>query len=446
MFWSMYPHTDLHELNLDWVLSVCKKAEKIVDGDISEYIREQLDDLYIDSSYDPETESLILVLRDPDSQEPINIVFSDDAISNIVLNGTAYPVKDAFAQDRKIIIFGDSYFKDNTIGGVSPNFKTALTGCLSGISNIEFEVHSDGGEGFARPDPDSFTYDINAYTSDFKASEVTDVFLVGGFNDREYSMSQIETGMVAAFSAIRTKYPNAKISVGHFGWSGTLSSSERVKIINRSIPAYRNAPKYGAAYMTNSQFTMHNYNLFLAADNIHPTGDGISEIAKQVTLYILTGTCDVHYERMVVEFNDGTNTAVNATQTPYTVSSKLDNDIVTIFMPDANIIFDTVFDLGNESYTNVLQLTTNTPGQKGCFIGMYDDAVRFAHQISFNAYIQFDGAKFAGMENIACVLTGGFLALRNYQINAAGTGFNDLTDINHIHPIGGSLIIPTLEC
>lgn len=99
MFWDKYPYTDLHELNLDWVLSVVKKMETALDGGLAAYIRDHIDELFIESSYDEEHERLIIVLKDPDGNEITTVTVSDDEISQIQLGDTVYPVKDAAARD-----------------------------------------------------------------------------------------------------------------------------------------------------------------------------------------------------------------------------------------------------------------------------------------------------------------------------------------------------------
>ena len=61
-FEHLYPYTSFHELNLDWVINTVKRLEFTIDNKLEEMIREQLDKLFIDSMYDPDTETLILVL------------------------------------------------------------------------------------------------------------------------------------------------------------------------------------------------------------------------------------------------------------------------------------------------------------------------------------------------------------------------------------------------
>lgn len=59
---NTYPYTDFHELNADWILSKVKELDNKINGSIEQYVREQLNDLFVTAAYDADTETLILVL------------------------------------------------------------------------------------------------------------------------------------------------------------------------------------------------------------------------------------------------------------------------------------------------------------------------------------------------------------------------------------------------
>ena len=64
---EQFPYTNLHDLNLDYVLKKVKELEDKIDDELNLYIREQLDGLFVNSSYDEETETLTLVIGRPEA-------------------------------------------------------------------------------------------------------------------------------------------------------------------------------------------------------------------------------------------------------------------------------------------------------------------------------------------------------------------------------------------
>lgn len=61
-FFNEYPSTNFHELNADWILNEIKQMREIIDTKLDSYIRAALDKMFINSMYDAETETLILIL------------------------------------------------------------------------------------------------------------------------------------------------------------------------------------------------------------------------------------------------------------------------------------------------------------------------------------------------------------------------------------------------
>lgn len=62
MFTNVYPYTDFHELNADWMLGKVKELDYKINDGIQQWVREQLNDLFVTAAYDPITETLILTI------------------------------------------------------------------------------------------------------------------------------------------------------------------------------------------------------------------------------------------------------------------------------------------------------------------------------------------------------------------------------------------------
>ncbi len=64
LFSEGLPYTNFHGMNLDWVINKLATIEEEVTNQDREYVEQRLQELYIDSSYDPGTETLVLSLAD----------------------------------------------------------------------------------------------------------------------------------------------------------------------------------------------------------------------------------------------------------------------------------------------------------------------------------------------------------------------------------------------
>lgn len=58
------PYSNYHSLNLDWIIQKVQTIEQEVTEQDRAYVEQRLQELYIDSSYDAGTETLILYLTD----------------------------------------------------------------------------------------------------------------------------------------------------------------------------------------------------------------------------------------------------------------------------------------------------------------------------------------------------------------------------------------------
>lgn len=458
MFNKKFPYTTMSEYNLDWIIEKIKKLEHSID-DFEAFNKITFGgDWDISKQYkvwtivtDPITHDGYLSIKPVPENVSLNdedywLKISDYTSGLAEVNARIDEVENVIADsiNRRILIFGDSYFLNNPIGGGQSVL--AFLNEYKKNNPFTFDVKSDGQEGFSIASPNSFEYDVVNYTSIFNADEVTDVVFAGGYNDRVNDKSDIELGMSATLYTTRTKYPNAKIHVGHFGWNSATSGANRQRITYHSIPAYASASKYGAGFMCNSEYTMHNYEFF-TSDNIHPTEDGRKEIAKQIINYFITGTCDVHYQPKAVTYNGSGIPGPTGpyTDDQYTVTSKLDNDQVTIYLPNGRIVYTiSPFTITTDP---VALLELNNPSNIGYrlhFMGNWDMTRNYTLFPLTGNFRTTDG--FKDYSNCMFFINEGKLYCTCHKLNSSETAYGPVTNITELNVQGQAITIPTLQC
>ena len=60
---NYWPYTDIHELNLDWILEKVKALDAKLDDDIDKYVQEYIDEHFeewtVNANYDPDTQTIV---------------------------------------------------------------------------------------------------------------------------------------------------------------------------------------------------------------------------------------------------------------------------------------------------------------------------------------------------------------------------------------------------
>lgn len=223
----------------------------------------------------------------------------------LVENGNT-PQLEGVVTDKYIII-GDSYAAGYTAGGNVTGFPVVMANMMGWTLNTDYWHNEVGGVGFAAigSDPGKQTnfrglleQVLDGMTAVQKTT-VKHVLFAGGWNDRSYSQSQITQAMEQCMDYVHENLPNATAYVAHIGWS--RQQSVRKDIVNNSIPAYQQAGKYGAVYITNSEFSLHDYDWISTVDNQHPLQDGQNNIARCMLEGFRTGICNNIYPLQFME-------------------------------------------------------------------------------------------------------------------------------------------------
>ena len=188
---------------------------------------------------------------------------------------------------RRIVIIGDSYLYGWTgvINQGITSWGTYLVNLLS-VGGLDYDIRSIGGAGFVAATQGKNFIDLLNESTINSPETVTDVIVEGGYNDRNSSNDDIKQGILTFVRAAKTKYPNAKIWVGHNGWA---KHSDRLYSLSKSVRSYiAGANEAGAAYINNIEFSLHRYFTDFFPDGVHANENGQKHIA-QLTADVLQG-------------------------------------------------------------------------------------------------------------------------------------------------------------
>ena len=193
-------------------------------------------------------------------------------------------------KNRKFIFIGDSYGS----GEIGHSWITNVISYLGLILNDNAFDYSKDASGFTISN-NTFEMCLDrAIQNITNKDEITDIIVCGGYNDGAISDSsedEIVTAIGSFVTKMKTNFANATLTLGEIGWTRDYS---KLPNLRKAIFAYRRVSEFGQKYITNIEYSMHNYSFF-ANDNIHPTAEGNKAIARNVVSGILTGVCDVQY-------------------------------------------------------------------------------------------------------------------------------------------------------
>ena len=205
-------------------------------------------------------------------KEDINNEKIDRENADIALQEKIDNITDS--QNRKFILIGDSYGVNNP-----PTWKDLF---VTDFPDTLFNVL--GSTGFVTTNPKTFlemlTETVNTLTEEQK-KKITDVVVVGGFNDASWLKAGITTtvaikeAILTFVNYVKNNLPNAVVRLGYAGWcTGELeNASEYFSAIRAVMDVYNKT-------FTDKLYTIPNVNIVLTQANLmdethfHPTSVG----------------------------------------------------------------------------------------------------------------------------------------------------------------------------
>lgn len=128
-----------------------------------------------------------------------------------------------------------------------------------------------------------------------KASQIVNptniktIICCGGTNDvNAQSKAQLKNYVETFINYCKTTYPNATIYIGMIGFFREVNAvSSRSNILNIVLPAYQECVDFGALYLNDVEYVMHDYSYY--TDTVHPTSAGTSALANAIYQSLKTG-------------------------------------------------------------------------------------------------------------------------------------------------------------
>lgn len=192
--------------------------------------------------------------------------------------------------NRRMILIGDSYglfpTGESWADKISKEFNVAKNVCENGSG---FIGKNTGG---------TFVKELESCADVTNPETITDIVVVGGYNDMHYVLDGGEAwklgGVIANF-AVRAGqlFPNAKLHLGFAGWDGggQFWTTNTPGTFNYVIPYYQEACRFGSkwSYIGGLEFVLHAPGN-LGVDKYHPTGEGSAVLYNVIASHLIGGS------------------------------------------------------------------------------------------------------------------------------------------------------------
>ena len=312
---------------------------------------------------------------------------------------------------KKFILIGDSYADGWTPDGNVTSWESLFV-TQTGLTNT-IQKHY-GGTGFVNMvDNKTFQTLLEEVPS---ANDVTDVVVLGGWNDKAYNKTQIKNAIGTFRNKSLEKFPNANI---HVGFVATQRDGTNLSSLGETCVNYiEGCADYNIHYLSNIEYSLKAYFSFLASDGIHPNLDGQKSITRNLIMALVGGSCDVILPYTWLTFNYN-----NVTGNPFgsNLACYLNNNQVTLNCSQyKTIAFTTPFNA--QGWTDV-EIGTLT---NGYIYGVQSSNNSFP----VNAVIHDSNGYF---KVTACFnITNGKLYFRFCDTNDAHNNYRSFTNISEI--------------
>lgn len=197
--------------------------------------------------------------------------------------------------NQTTIMIGDSFIQMFPNDNWALKLKEKLN-----LSDSETYIFGEGGAGMYQAGNAGHNF---KQLLESKASQITNpneikrIICCGGTNDvNASSKTQIKNEIENFVNYCKLTYPNANIYIGMIGYFKELNAvTSRSNILNRVLPAYQECRDFGALYLNDVEYVMHDYSYY--TDTVHPTSEGTKALASAIYQALKTGHVEYNKEQ-----------------------------------------------------------------------------------------------------------------------------------------------------
>ena len=259
---------------------------------LQNYVNNYFDNLNVQNEIDNKLNEMSL-------DGTLDKIINQDIFSELNNEINSINTKLEAKQDNSSIFIGDSYATGTTTNEEGTTLQIEswcekLKRKMS-LSDNEFFKFAENGAGFYANGVEGHNFiellqnNINQISD---KSLIKNIFVCGGFNDRNTSYTNIETFINNFVTYAKQQFPNAKIYVGMIGACSILNTTGagyRQNLYLNAYRAYKNCISYGAIYLNGVEYALKNY-IGLSYDGYHPNTNGYETIANFIYQAYINGS------------------------------------------------------------------------------------------------------------------------------------------------------------
>lgn len=189
----------------------------------------------------------------------------------------------------KYIFVGDSYGTGFNRGGSTTGWIDGAAAAI-GLKSADYDKQAKGGTGFCHPsDNETFMDLLNKST--LEKETVGHIVICGGYNDKEYSESQLLASFETFAAKAREKFPFAEICVGMI--SHTTNAAEQATVMSTIRLSYMAmCNRDGVRYLSNVEFALSDSDIS-TLDGVHPDQIGADHLILAIGQALKGGSASI---------------------------------------------------------------------------------------------------------------------------------------------------------